>query len=121
MTKPLQAQLDELKKDIEILKHANGVAISTQPEDASPEEMNWDDAVKWCADKGGRLPTRLELLDLYDNHREECITLIKDDSSNTFWSSTEYSASVAWYVYLNFGLTSSNNKSSFSNQVRCVR
>ena len=54
-------------------------------------EMNWYDAVEKCEELGGRLPTRVELMDLYDNHRDEC----KDFVANLYWSSTEDSAASA--------------------------
>jgi len=76
-------------------------------------EMNWDDATKKCKEIGGRLPTRGELLDLFDNHREELGMV------DSYWSSTGGS-SYAWSVVFSNGSVSYRNKrNSFS--VRCVR
>ena len=40
--------------------------------------------------------------------------------SNTFWSATQYDASSAWRVVLNFGVTLSYSMGTTGN-VRCVR
>jgi len=82
-------------------------------------EMDWHEATKKCEELGGRLPTRLELIDLVDNHAEE----IEDwDKKYTFWSSTESSSSsdYAWYVDLHGGSTSYNAKTTSSYYARCV-
>lgn len=82
-------------------------------------EMDWNEANKKCEELGGRLPTRLELLDLLDNHRKD----IEDwDRYYTLWSSTEcYNfTAYAWYVYLDCGNTNNDTKTT-KNNVRCVR
>lgn len=81
-------------------------------------EMNWYDAKEKCKSLGGRLPTRVELIDLYDNHYEECKKL----DGGYFWSATEFSdaTSYAWYVYLHHGDTYNLSK-SLSYDVICVR
>jgi len=79
-------------------------------------EMNWYDAIKKCEELGGRLPTRVELLDLYDNHSDEC----KDFVAAYYWSSTEYSVTSAWLQYFTTGFASYNLKTG-SYYVRCVR
>ena len=82
----------------------------------SDEEMNWDDAVKWCKSQGEgwRLPTRFELIRAFD----EGIVF----PGNVFWSSTENytDTAYAWYVYLSYGATGANTKVTAYN-VRCVR
>ena len=84
-------------------------------------EMNWFEAEKLCKEMGGRLPTRIELFDLVDNHSEE----IEDwDSSYYYWSATTFSSNTqyAWYVNLNYGYTYYSNKTNSANyRVRCVR
>lgn len=81
-------------------------------------QMDWFEAKKKCESLGGRLPTRIELLDLYDNHYDEC----KNLDNGYFWSATEHSdlTSTAWYVNLYYGTTLTDNKSN-SYDVRCVR
>ena len=82
-------------------------------------EMTWDEGVKICETLNGRLPTRIELIDLVDNHKEE----IKDwDYTNAFWSSTQHAntPSIAWYVYLSYGDTSYSTKTN-RYYVRAIR
>ena len=82
-------------------------------------EMTWYEAKKKCEELGGRLPTRTELIDLFDNHYEELRNLL--DPGNYFWSSTEYyfGTTNAWYVYLYDGDTSHYTKTD-RNYIRCV-
>jgi len=83
----------------------------------SEKEMTWNDAKKWCEKqgKGWRMPTRVELIQAYDEK-------VEGFSGYTFWSSTEtYSnATGAWVVYLYYGFTNNLNKVN-SKYVRCVR
>ena len=121
-------RLDELEKRIEALegiradikKDIKFTRIGNLEWSEDLGEMKWYDAKKACEKAGGRLPTRLELLDLFDNHRDACEELIEDSPSNFFWSATEVSGTNAWYVYLSCGYTSTNNKTT-ANRVRCVR
>jgi len=87
-------------------------------------EMNWNEAKEKCKAVGGRLPTRIELMDLYDNHYGECRELIKNDLGWPFyyWSSTETSGAptYAWTVYLYNGSTNNSTKGT-AYRVRCVR
>jgi len=84
-------------------------------------EMNWEEAMAKAKSIGARVPTRIELIDLIDNHYEECQKLIEDSPSYYFWSATEHGSTTAWYVLLNGGTTGYSGKSSTSSQVRCVR
>lgn len=83
----------------------------------SEKEMTWNEAVKWCEaqGEGWRLPTRIELLQAF----EEKIEGFKGDS---FWSSTENynNTANAWYVFLTNGFTYTNTKVT-SDYVRCCR
>ena len=81
-------------------------------------EMTWYDAKKKCEEMGGRLPTRIELIDLVDNHLEE----IKDWEDYYCWSATTPSNDThnAWYVYLPYGNTLSPAKTNPYDS-RCVR
>jgi len=83
-------------------------------------DMTWQKAMDIAKELGARVPTRLELLDLYDNHYEECQKLIKDSPSGNFWSATEYSSTSAWSVSLIGGNTSYCYKTG-TYQLRCVR
>jgi hypothetical protein len=83
----------------------------------SDKEMNWEDAKKWCKaqGKGWRLPTRVELIQAFDEG-----ILTGDD--RYFWSSTEYylSPAYAWYVAL-YGGGTGNVTEADQYYVRCVR
>ena len=84
-------------------------------------KMNWHKAKKKCEELGGRLPTRVELIDLADNCQKD----IKDwDDDNILWSSTEYPSApdYAWLMYLPCGHATTNTKStSGSYYSRCVK
>tara|TARA_R110000764_G_scaffold130666_1_gene218525 strand:- start:407 stop:808 length:402 start_codon:yes stop_codon:yes gene_type:complete len=80
-------------------------------------KTNWEDAMKACADlrDGWRLPTRLELLIMYNNQDE-----IGGFAANYYWSSTEYVNGYAWWQGFGNGNQDVNNK--FGNgYVRAVR
>ena len=82
-------------------------------------EMSWYDAIKKCEELGGRLPTRIELINLVDNYREEIENWDKD---SYFWSSTEHYTTTAraWTASLHSGGTGAYTK-VYSTYVRCVR
>ena len=80
-----------------------------------PEElgkMNWEDAVKAVKELGDdwRLPTIEECFIMY-NHK----VII----ANTYWSSTEYDSTNAWYF--NFGYGGAYNYSYNKNTTYYVR
>ena len=82
-------------------------------------ELDWYEATKKCEEMGGRLPTRLELIDLVDNHAEE----IKDwDKSAWLWSATtqSYGTPYPWRTDLHYGYTNPNAKTSTYDS-RCIR
>jgi hypothetical protein len=84
-------------------------------------EMNWNEAMAKAKEIGARLPKRWEIVKAVDENYDDIQELIKNDPSNTFWASTEYSATNAWYVSLFNGTTYTNTKSTNSSQVRVVR
>jgi len=79
--------------------------------------MNWNDAVKACADLGGgwRLPTIEELSLLYKNKVK--IAFFAD---YIYWSSNEYDGNSAWVLYCSFGGEEAKLKGS-PCYVRAVR
>lgn len=85
-------------------------------------EMNWEEATGKCKELGGRLPTRTELVDLFDNHYEEMIDMLGDTANTFFWSSTTYSTDThySWIVTLYYGTTYYITKTT-TYKVRCVR
>ena len=77
-------------------------------------EMTWDQAKEKCKELGGRLPTKIQLLDLYDNH-SKC-----REMEGFYWASPEYSSTYAWTVYFRNGSANTSSK-YLSFSVRCVR
>lgn len=78
----------------------------------APEEMDWYDAKEWCKEQGGRLPTRVELLQAYEDG-------VDGFSSDFYWSSSESSSDYAWRQYFGSGYQSDNDK-YYPYSVRCV-
>ena len=80
-------------------------------------KTNWEDAMKACADLGDgwRLPTRLELLIMYDNQNE-----IGGFALNYYWSSTEFGNGGAWVQDFGFGNQVDYGKDYFY-YVRAIR
>ena len=81
------------------------------------EKMNWEDAKEWCEaqGEGWRLPTRVELLQAYEDKEVGGIF-----QSYSYWSATEYSATNAYYVTFGNGYTYYYLKNN-SNYVRVVK
>ena len=74
--------------------------------------INWVEAKEWCAEQGGRLPTRLELLQAY-------IDKVEGFQADYYWSSTEYNTYNAWGQSFDTGYQASYTKADAS-YVRCV-
>ena len=76
-------------------------------------------ASQLCSDRGDswRLPTQKELMQAYIDGSYFNLT----SPSNTFWSGTEASATVAYYVLLSNGFTTSYTKTTATYYVRCIR
>lgn len=79
-------------------------------------KMDWNEAVRWCKDQGGRLPTQIELLQAYEDKVEGF------GQEVYYWSATTVSvyATSAWYVSMSVGSTYGYYKTNASN-VRCIR
>ena len=80
---------------------------------SSDKEMTWEESKKWCEAQGGRMPTIQELLEAYHGKVEGFV-------STNYWSSSEFLASYAYYLYFGNGNVYFNLKSN-SYYVRCVR
>ena len=81
--------------------------------ETSPTEMTWYEAKKWCEEQGGRMPTRIELLQAYEDNVEGFV-------ANNYWSATEYNSTYAYDVNFDDGNTNCDNKTN-AYYVRCVR
>jgi len=123
-TKKILKKLDEIKNLIQdSKKKAEKKVVFTKIgnlEWSEPlGEMSWYNAKKKCEEMGGRLPTRIELIDLVDNHSDE----IEDwDKEDYFWSATTRSSDThhAWGTHLPYGYTSYGAKTNAYDS-RCVR
>ena len=83
--------------------------------DESTEEMNWEDANKWCKSIGQDLPPREVLLMAFLNPE------IRSNFANDYyWSSSEYDSFSAWGQNFDGGSQSSYGKVS-TLSVRAVR
>jgi hypothetical protein len=85
-----------------------------------PEELgerNWEDANTECAllGEGWRLPTRGELLLMYENK-----DVVGGFANNFYWSSMELDSNGAWYQDFSYGYQYFNYK-KYTFYVRAVR
>jgi hypothetical protein len=80
-------------------------------------EMNWKDANTACAllGEGWRLPTRGELLLMYENKN-----VVGGFANNGYWSSTEDGVTNAWLQNFGYGYQVNYGKANFY-YVRAVR
>ena len=118
--KVLEDELALLKADLELKKEpliCNHPAMSFEVYPTDLEKMNWDDAKKACADLGDRwrLPTRVELLLMYNNQDE-----LGGFANSYYWSSTEYGNFSAW-IQSFFGGSQDYSSKNYGSYVRAVR
>lgn len=118
--KVLEDELALLKADLELKKEpliCNYPAMSFEVYPTDLGKMKWNEAKKTCADLGDgwRLPTRLELLLMYNNQDE-----LGGFASNYYWSSTEFDNVRSWIQYFFNGFQSTYNKNNYT-YVRAVR
>lgn len=118
--KVLEDELALLKADLELKKEpliCNHPAMSFEVYPTDLGEMKWDEAKKACADLGDgwRLPTRLELLLMYNNQDE-----LGGFAFNYYWSSTEGGSNDAWSQSFGIGYQFNGIKGS-NHYVRAVR
>ena len=124
----LQDRMDLLLKEVESLK--NDIKLEQEPilcsnpamlfevmtEDLG--KMNWDAAMKACADLGDgwRLPNRLELLLMYSKRDE-----LGGFDTGEYWSSSELNAHNAWGQFFLTGSQYYLSKNCLNFYVRAVR
>ncbi len=80
----------------------------------SANEMEWDDAKKWCEIFGYRMPTSIELIQAHEDN-------VSGFMNDCYWSDTETSPTGAWNVNMSSGSAIDDGKTSSSYYVRCVR
>ena len=84
----------------------------------SSNDNYWAGAKKACDDIGMSLPDKSKLQSLYEAGKKDSSLGLPTDG--VFWSSSEYGASTAYYVYFNDGYTINNPKGNSSLRVLCV-
>ena len=84
--------------------------------DESPEPMTWVDAKAWCESIGQELPPRDVLLMAYLNPETR-----SEFANNYYWSSSEFSSSLAWGQYFNDGYQGTYDNLYITLPVRAVR
>ena len=94
----LKADLMKAEKEKEPIEIDETLTFLVHPTELG--EMEWDDAMKACAalGDGWRLPTRVELLLMYENK-----DVVGGFASNGYWSSTEYDNVSAWVQFFLYG------------------
>ena len=118
--KVLEEELALLKADLELKKEpliCNHSAMSFEVYPTDLGKMKWNEAKKACAGLGygWRLPTRLELLLMYNNQDE-----LGGFANSNYWSSTEDDNDYAWRQSFNSGFQDNYIK-FYGFYVRAVR
>lgn len=89
----------------------------------SEERINFNEAQQFCQAEGGRCPTIDELTGIFLNKNKINAALkaanLPELKESWYWSSTEYSSSYAWVLYMNNGNRYTNAK-GYSYYVRPV-
>lgn len=82
----------------------------------SEKELTWEEAKEWCEQQGDgwRMPTRIELLQAYEDN------VGGFQAFGDYWSSTEFNALSAWSVRFTNGSAGSLYK-TYTYYVRCVK
>ena len=125
MTYKILEKLQELCQECESNQPVKEVIWQKDPKTGlewgpiAEKPMAWQEAMDWAKEQGGRLPTRAELLQLFDFGPKN---IVKPMKSNKFWSllSCFYYVYNAWYVNFNYSDTNNNDKIR-DYAVRCVR
>jgi len=115
----IQQQIDALTNQsydwatAPVICELNGYRWILGPE--APEMVDWDAAIEWCQTVGGELPPRNILSEAYLNNE-----IRKEFTAANYWSSTEFTATNAWYQNFRNGAQSGHNK-TIAYFVRAVR
>lgn len=92
---------------------------------SSEKRLDFEDAEKYCADKGGRLPTLRELHSLVDYEKYDPSIdkeVFKDQESSWYWTGTPVAdgPDYAWIVNFRYGIVHYDHRGN-SNCVRPCR
>lgn len=90
----------------------------------SEERLNFDEAQQFCQAEGGRCPTIDELTGIFLNKDKINAALkaanLPELKESWYWSSTEGSSFIAWYLWMGDGHRDYNFKGSSNKYVRPV-
>lgn len=89
----------------------------------APETMDWYNAKAWCEENYCRLPMKHEWEFVIANIKQINKMLEKvggDLLDKSYWSSSEYDLTWAWYSYLNLSYGLFNSTKSYKDNVRPV-
>lgn len=90
----------------------------------SKERLNFDEAQQFCQAEGGRCPTIDELTGIFLNKNKINAALkaanLPELKESWYWSSTEYSCTAAWYLWLDDGSRDYDYKDYDNGYVRPV-
>ena len=110
-------------RELELLKELREITVETPVKDKlewgerSKKSLTWEEAKKWCEEKGDgwRMPTRMELLEAYENK-------VKGFKPDSYWSASTYQSgpSNAYIVDFDDGDSTYDSKTN-THYVRCIR
>ena len=111
----LKADLMKAEKEKEPVAICGTLGFLVNPKELG--KMTWEEAKGACASlgEGWRLPTRVELLLMYENK-----DVVGGFANDYYWSSTESSSNYAWLQDFKYGNQSNYNKYTKCN-VRAVK
>ena len=112
----LKADLMKKEKEKEPVAIIKTLDFLVHPKELG--EMTWEEAKKACEQlgKGWRLPTRVELLLMYENK-----DVVGDFTDNYYWSSTENDFNYAWSFSFYNGIADYYFNKSTTYCVRAVK
>ena len=90
----------------------------------SEERLNFDEAQQFCQSAGGRCPTIDELTGIFLNKDKINASLeaagLPKLKESWYWSSTELSGNIAWYLWMDDGFRNYYGKDYYTRYVRPV-
>ena len=112
----LKADLMKAEKEKEPVAICGTLGFLVNPKELG--KMTWEEAKGACASlgEGWRLPTRVELLLMYENK-----DVVGGFAGNDYWSSTEGSDGNAWGQDFSNGKQGNNYYKGFKYDVRAVK
>lgn len=83
--------------------------------DGEIADSDWPSAMKWAKEQGGDLPSRAEMILLYENHAEKF-------KKQWYWSNTQNASypAYAWLQHFTSGYQSYDDTNNY-NRARAVR